>query len=363
MRITVGKLAKAIGAKAVGNLDWEITGPSEPKTAEMGQIALAMDPKYSADLQASKAKSAILWPGADWQALGLEAAIYAKRARYSLSGVTKVFGVPPEITPGIHPSAVIDPSARIGANAAIGAFVMIGRSVEIGKNARILSHVSICEDVVIGDDVLLHNGVRIGARIQIGNNFIANLNAAIGGDGFSFVTPEAGAIEEARSLSQVSESEKSTGFARINSLGTVIIGDDVEMGANSAIDRGTIADTTVGSGTKIDNLVQIGHNVQIGENCLLCGIVGVGGSTVIGNGVILGGQVGVADHVVIGDNVVAGGQSGIASNVPSNRTIMGSPAVKMETSVAMYQALRRLPRLMDKVDELQKQLSKLKAKN
>ena len=144
---------------------------------------------------------------------------------------------------------------------------------------------------------------------------------------------------------------------RINSLGAVRIGDDVEVGANCCIDRGTVADTTIGDGTKIDNLVQLGHNVKVGETCLICGQVAVGGSTVIGDRVVLGGKAAVADHLTIGANAVITGNSGVASNVPANRIMMGYPAVRMDQNVEMYKALRRLPRLIARLEAAQKPVS------
>src|SRR5690606_9945240 len=143
-------------------------------------------------------------------------------------------------------------------------------------------------------------------------------------------------------------------YVRINSLGAVSIGDDCEVGANSCIDRGTITDTVVGDGTKIDNHVQVGHNVRIGRHCLLCGHVAIGGSTVIGDRVVLAGKAAIADHLTIGSNVVIAGHSGVGANVPPNRIMMGYPAVRMEQNIEMYKALRRLPRLIAKLEALEK---------
>ncbi len=356
MTHTVEEIAKALAAKAVGALSLQIIAPAEPQDATADQLALAMDPKYADALTAGQAKAAVLWDGADWQALGLEAAIFVPRPRYALAGINRIFDTPPMVA-GIHPSSVIEADAEIGPNAAIGPFVYIGHGVKIGANARILSHCSISEHALIGDNSLLHSGTRIGARVRIGNDFISQPNADIGSDGFSFVTPQPGAIEEARQMTQVTAQDNPAEFTRINSLGTVIIGDRVEVGANTTIDRGTISDTVIGDGTKIDNLVQIGHNCRIGKNCLLCGQVGLAGSVMMGDGVILAGQVGVADHITIGNNVVVAAASAVLSNVPSNRTMMGTPAVKMETNVENYKAIRRLPRLFQKVDNLQKLVS------
>ncbi|PCJ74042.1 MAG: UDP-3-O-(3-hydroxymyristoyl)glucosamine N-acyltransferase [Rhodobacteraceae bacterium] len=358
MQITVAELARALGAKAVGDVDQLISGPCEPRAAAAGLIALAMDQSYAEALQKSDASIAILWQDADWQALGLTAAIFVPRPRYALSGVTKVFGVEPEVANGIHSSAVVDPTAVIGKNPSIGPFVVIGKGVKIGANARILSHTSIAENAHIGANALIFEGVRIRARVAIGDDFICQSNAVIGGDGFSFVTPEAGAIEEARSMSQ----EITAGtdeYARINSLGTVIIGDRVEVGANTTIDRGTISNTVIGTGTKIDNLVQVGHNVKIGKHCLLCGMAGIAGSAVLHDRVILGGNAGVMDHVIVGANSIATGKAALLSNVPPNRVMMGNPAVPMTASIESYKALRRLPRMARKLADLEKQVSKL----
>jgi len=360
MAFTVKEIAHSLGAQAAGDLSLPLSGPAQPEHASASSLALAMDPKFIRQLAKGAAIAAILPIGTDWQALGLKAAIFAPHPRYVLSGVNKLFEKPVYAPLGVHKSAVVAPGVEIGEGASIGAFVVIEPGVKIGRNARILSHASIAQDAQIGDDCLLSQGVRIGARVRIGHRFIAQPNAVVGGDGFSFVSPEAGAVEAARAGQQPAPgTTQKHGFARTNSLGAVTIGNDVELGAGSTIDRGTIVDTTVGDGTKIDNLVMLGHNVQVGAHCLLCAQVGVGGSSVVADRVILGGQVGVADHVHIGTNVVAAGKAGISSNVPPNRFIMGNPAIKAEANVESYKAYRRLPKLAAKVDTLQKQVSKL----
>jgi UDP-3-O-[3-hydroxymyristoyl] glucosamine N-acyltransferase len=355
---TIDEIAKALGAQAVGAVTLTVCGIQEPQSARSDQLALAMEPRYGAALAAGQAKAAIVWQGADWQVLGLEAAIFAPRSRYVLSGITHVFENRPDIESGIHPTAVVHPTASLGANPAIGAFVVIGAGAKIGDKARIASHSSIGKDAIIGDNALIYQGVHIGERVQIGDNFIAQPGVIVGVDGFSYVTPKPGAVEEARATGQITSASQTDGFARINSLGSVILGNRVEIGANSAVDRGTISNTVIGDGTKLDNLVHIGHNVSVGQNCLLCGQVGIAGSTVIGDRVILGGQVGVADHITIGSDVIAAGKSGISSNVPSGRLMMGNPAMKMDLNIEAYKALRRLPRLVAKVTQLEKMVSK-----
>jgi len=352
-RYTIQEIADALGTEAAGDLSLEITAMSEPQAASADELALAMEESYSEALQEGAAQAAILWNGADWQALGLKAAIFAPRSRYVLSGVTKLFEHEIDIENGIHPSAIIDPSAQIGINPAIGPFVVISADVVIGDNARIASHCTIAKGAHIGQDALLYQGVRVGARVQIGASFICQPNAVIGADGFSFVTPQAGAIEEAKKSGTIANARATTGFARINSLGSVVIGNNVELGANVTIDRGTISNTSIGNGTKLDNMVHLGHNVTVGEHCLLCGQCGVAGSSVIGDRVVIGGQSAISDHIRVGSDVIVAGKTGVSSHVPPKRLMMGNPAVKMETNIASYKAVRRLPRLVAKVAALE----------
>ena len=353
MAHTIAEIAAALGAEAVGDLSLRVERAAEPAMARAGDLALAMDPRYADGLAQGQARAAMLWPGADWQALGLQAAIFAPRGRLAMAGLSVMMDPGPEIAPGIHPMTVIDPTAQIGAGAAIGPFVTIGAGAIIGSGARIASHVSVAEGAVIGEDALICQGARIGARVKIGHRFICQPGAVIGADGFSFVTPEKSGVEEIReTLSQRSEIREQT-WTRIHSLGAVTIGDDVEIGANCTIDRGTIRDTIIGRGTKLDNQVHIGHNVEVGEDTLLCGQVGIAGYTRIGSRVVLAGQVGVNDNIFVGDDVIAGGGTKIFTNAPKGRVLLGYPAVKMETHVDIQKALRRLPRLGARVAALE----------
>jgi len=347
-------IARALAAEAEGDLDLEVTGAAEPQAATASELALAMDPRYGEGIGKGKARAAVVWPGADWRAMGLQAAIFAPRGRLAMAGLTRLLDPGPDLQPGVHPLAVVDPSARIGAGAAIGPFVVIGAGVELGPEARIASHVSIAEGARIGPGALILQGARIGARVTIGARFICQPGAVIGADGFSFVTPEKSGVEEIRETLGSRAEIKDQSWTRIHSLGAVTIGDDVEIGANVCIDRGTVRDTTIGSGTKLDNLVHIGHNVQIGRDCLICGQVGIAGSARIGDRVVMGGQCGVNDNIFVGDDVIAGGATKIFTNAPAGRVLLGYPAVKMETHVEMQKALRRLPRLAARVAALEK---------
>lgn len=359
MRHTIRDIATALGADAAGDLDLTIVGAAEPAMAGADHLALALSPAYAEGLGRGTARAALLWPGADWRALGLKAAIFAPRGRLAMAGLSRLLDSGPAIADGVHGSCVVDPTARIGEAAAIGPFVTIGAGVLIGARARIASHVSIAEGAVIGDDALIGTGARIGARVVIGARFICQPGAVIGADGFSFVTPEKSGVEDIRKTLGVRDDIRAQSWTRIHSLGSVRIGDDVEIGANACIDRGTIRDTEIGAGTKLDNLVHVGHNVVIGRDCLLCGQVGIAGSTRIGDRVVLGGQCGVGDNLFVGDDVIAGGATKILTNAPAGRVLLGYPAVKMDAHIEMQKALRRLPRLAQKVADLERVISKL----
>lgn len=363
MAHTIRDIAAALGASAEGALDLIVTGVAEPASAGPDDLALAMDPKYVAGLTEGAARAAVLWLGADWRAMGLQAAIFVARPRLAMSGITRAFDPGPDIAPGIHPLAVVHDSAQIGEGAAIGPFVTIGAGAVIGPRARIAPHTSIAEGARIGADALIHAGVRICHHVSIGDRLIAQPGAVVGSDGFSFVTPEKSGVEQIRGTLGERADYTEQSWIRIHSVGGVVIGDDVELGANSTIDRGTIRATRIGDGTRLDNMVHVGHNVQVGRDCLLCGQVGIAGSSVLGDRVVLGGQCGVSDNIQIGSDVIAGGASKIFTNVPAGRTILGSPAVRMETQIEINKSLRRLPRLMQTVAELRKTVTGLVQKD
>lgn len=354
MAHTIREIATALGAEADGDLDLVVLRVSEPQTAGPGDLALAIDPRYAEGIAKGAAEVALLWPGADWRAMGLRAVIFAPRGRFAMSGLTRLMDPGPAIAPGVHPMTVIDPTATIGEGAAIGPFVSIGAGVSIGPGARIAAHASIGAGTRIGGEALILEGARIGARVTIGERFICHPNAVIGSDGFSFVTAEKSGVEEVRETLGSRAAVVAQSWQRIHSLGGVTIGDDVEIGANCCIDRGTIRDTVIGSGTKLDNMVQVAHNVEIGQDCLLCGQVGIAGSTRIGDRVVLGGQAGVGDNLFVGNDVIAGGGTKIMTNAPAGRVLLGYPAIRMDTHVEIQKALRRLPRLALRVAALER---------
>ncbi len=353
MAHSIAELAESLGLAWAGDGTLSITHATEPAEAGPEALAMAMDPKYAARLAEGKARAAVLWAGANWQAMGLQAAIFAQRPRWAMAGICERLDPGYDFGEGIHPQAYIHPSAEIGEGARIGPFTSIGARTRIGANARIAPNVTVGEDVEIGADVILHAGARISARCRIGDRYIGQPNSVVGGCGFSFVTPEPSGAEDVRATLSGERQIRAQKWHRIQSLGAVRIGDDVELGANSSIDRGTIRDTVIGSGTKIDSVCQIGHNVQMGEDCMMCGMAGVAGSARIGNRVLLAGKVAVNDNIFVGDDVLVGGASRVYTNVPAGRAILGDPATKLETQLEIRKVLRRLPRLAAQVARLQ----------
>jgi len=353
---TIRDLARLTGLRAGGALDIEIDRPAEPAAAGPRDLALAMDPRYAPALADSRARAAVLWEGADIAEFGLEAALFAPRARVALAGLTEAFAPGSDLAPGIDARAVVDPSAAIGKDVRIGPFAVIGAHARIGDGARIGALVTVGADCVLGPGALLHPGVRIGPRCRIGAGLIAQPNAVIGADGFSYVTPEPGAVESAKATGAVAGEGAGTLYRRIHSLGGVEIGDDVEIGAGACIDQGTIAPTRIGSGTKIDNLVQIGHNCQVGESCLLCGHVGLAGSVRVGDRAVLGGKVGVGDNLIIGDDSVLAGGSLVGTNIPARSVMIGVPAMPKAEFRKQMRALRRLPRLQEQIAAMRERL-------
>lgn len=358
MSYTIEQIALALGVEAAGDTGLTIMRAAEPAGAGPDDLALAMSEKYAGALGDGQARAAMVWPGADWQAMGLKAAIFAPRPRMVMSGLTGLLDRGQGYDNGIHPSAVIDATAEIGADVSVGALCVIGARARIGAGSVIGPHCVVGADVTLGEGAFLREMVSIGARAQIGARFIAQPGARIGSDGFSYVTPEVSGVETARKTMGDQGGAKPQSWIRIHSLGAVRIGDDVEVGANCTIDNGTIRDTEIGSGCKFDNQVHIGHNAVVGNDCLIAGQSGLSGSVTLGNNVIMGGQCGVADNTFVGDNAIISGATKVLSNVPAGRVMMGYPAVKMTTHTEIYKAQRRLPRLLRDVTALKKAVFK-----
>ncbi|WIV52178.1 UDP-3-O-(3-hydroxymyristoyl)glucosamine N-acyltransferase [Marivivens sp. LCG002] len=359
MSHSVQEIAQALGAECFGDVSLRVSGASEPSTAGSSDLALAMAPAYGDQLKLGQARAAVVWPGADWEALGLKAAIIAPRARLAMARLTQMLDSDEEIAKGIHSTALIGQGAQIGEGVDIGPFAVIGEGAVIGKGTRIGAHVVVSGSAVIGEGCLILEGAKIRRRVVMGDRCIVHPNAVIGGDGFSFVTEQEANVERARSSmgEEGIETPSDGTWHRIHSLGGVVIGNDCEIGCNTTIDAGTIRPTRIGNGCKIDNLVQVGHNVVLGNDCLLAGKSGVAGSTVVGDRVVVGGGALIADNLKVGSDVVITGNSGVSSNVPEKRVMMGYPAVPIQTHVDMYKALRRLPRFMKDFTNRQKTVS------
>jgi len=352
------EIADLLGGELHGDSSFKIIKLAHPfNVSDDGDLALAMDKSLFIALQNSKAKAAIISDEITPPKF-LKSYIVVGRSRYAMSKLTAIFERKPNIEKGIHKSAVIEDGAKIADGVSIGAFSYICSGAVIGKDTIICPNVYVGQNVSIGKNSLIYSGVRFGSNVKIGDRSIIHFNSSIGSDGFSFVTPEMGSVEAAKSTGEIGNSTN-IHLARIASLGSVEIGDDVEIGSNTSIDKGTIISTTIGNGTKIDNQVQIGHNVQIGENCMLCGRVGIAGSSKIGNRVVLGGGVAVSDHVEVGDDVVAMGLSGIAGNVHSKTIVGGTPAKPRNKFLEDIKNIARIKYLSKKIKLIMDRLDKI----
>lgn len=288
----------------------------------------------------------------------LDGIVRVARPRYALATLLDIFARPVHAPPGIHPSAAIDASAEIADGTSIGPFVSVGPGATVGSGSTLMSGVTVGAGARIGADCLLHPGVRVGERVEIGDRAIIHHNASLGADGFSFVTAEAASFETAKSGGETVTS-RNRGIRRINSIGTVIVGDDVEIGACTAVDRANIGATVIGRGTKIDNHVQVAHNCRIGEDCLISGRVGISGSCRIGDRVVLAGGVGLADHIEIGDDAVVGAGSGVWRNVAGGQVVVGYPALPKPEALQRELNIGRLRRLLRDVSDLRRRLGRL----
>ncbi len=357
---TLHEITQAVDGTLIGDGTLRVSRLAHPACVEgASDLALAMDPKLLSVLKDKPCCAAMVTVGAESDSAFIPARILVARPRLALAKITALFAEAVPLSVGIHPSAVIEPDAQIGANVSIGAQVYIGSGAVIGAGSVLHPQTYIGPEAKIGPDSLIYAGAKIGAGTIIGARAIIHFNASIGADGFSFVTPQMGSVEAAKAGTSGTVTASNTALLRIASLAPVIVGDDVEIGANTSIDRGTIVSTRIGNGTKIDNQVQIGHNVTIGENCLICGRVGIAGSATVGNRVVLGGAVAIADHVTIGDDAVAMGMSGIAGNVPPRTIVGGIPAAPRERMMETLLNIGRLKGFFKKLDALTARVQKL----
>jgi UDP-3-O-[3-hydroxymyristoyl] glucosamine N-acyltransferase len=358
---TVASICEALRGRLTG--DGTLPVRAVVQLADAGrpdELALAMEKQDVALLGRSAASIAVVADGASVPEGRLAAYIEVRRPRHALMTLTRLFDRPYHRWPGRHPSAVVDPTAVIGENVSIGALACIGPGAVVGRNTVVMSQVTIGAEAVIGEDCLFHPGAQIGERVRIGHRVILHMNASVGADGFSFVTAQPGAVETAKASGQVGGS--TARIQRVNSIGTVVLNDDVEIGACATVDRATIAATVIGRGTKIDNLVMIAHNCTVGENCMMSGQAGVAGSTQIGNRVVIAGKVGVADHLRVGDDSVLAAKSGVVRNLGPKSVVFGAPAQPHDQAFAQLRTEARMSRYLARVDDLQRRVQALERK-
>ena len=346
----VRDIAQALGAPLEGDGDIAVKRLVHPSQAEgASDLALATSPPAAAALAQTKASAVIIAAAAPRPNRAFAALIAVPEPRMALARLTALFDPGPQQERGVHPTAVVAADVELGADVSIGAYATIGSRSRIGAGTTIMPHVTIGAGAAVGARSLIHPGVRIGHDCRLGDGVIVHGNAVIGADGFSF----------APDLMSATAFTAAVKVQRVHSLGHVVIGDDVEIGACTTIDRATLEATQIGRGTKIDDHVHIGHNVTIGESCILCGMVGVSGSVVIGNRVRIGGGVGIADHTRIGDHAVIAAGSGVATNVAAGTFVSGYPAIPHQRSIEQQLYLGRQRRLHDKVAAMASRLEEL----
>jgi len=322
--------------------DAEITGVAGLHEARSGQITYATSDKYLGDLQHSQASAVIVGRKAKLPIEWEPRALRVDDPELAIAKVLALFAPPvPKPTVGIDPAARVAPSAIIGKDVAVGAMAVIGERTRIGNYCVIHPGVCISDDVTLGDECQIYANVVIRERITIGNRVIINAGSVLGTDGFGYRW-------DGRQHQKVPQ------------IGVVIVEDDVEIGSCVCIDRAKFGATRIGRGTKIDNLVQIGHNVEVGPHCIIVGQAALAGSSRLGVGVVLGGQTAVRDHIHMGDGAMAAACSAVAEDVESKSIVSGTPALPHRQSLREQAALRRLPHLVVQVRELQEQIEELR---
>lgn len=340
MQITLTELAGIIGGEISGDGSVIIRGVAGIKEARQGDITFLADPSYNKFLKTTEASAVIAARGsADTD----KPLILIKNPYLAFAKAIEFF-MPPEKTypRTIHPAAVISPGALIGKDVGVGACAVIEDGAKIGDGSLVSAGSYVGQGTEIGEGCLIYPNVTIREDVRIGDRVIIHSGAVVGSDGFGFA----------------SDGEA---HVKIPQVGSVTIEDDVEIGANVTIDRATMGATIVGKGTKIDNLVQIAHNVVIGENCMLVAQVGIGGSTELGKGVTLAGQAGAIDHIKIGDGAIAAAQAGITKSVPAETMVSGYPAREHSRAKKVYACVSRLPELVRKTADLAVRVAKLEA--
>jgi UDP-3-O-[3-hydroxymyristoyl] glucosamine N-acyltransferase len=337
------ELAAATAAHAEGGTELEITDAAALDEATSGQVTFLANPRYTPRVKSTRASAIYVSENVE---LGRDDIVVLRTPDPYLAytRALRLFHPEPEFAPFIHSTAVIDPTAKIAGSVSIGACAVIGAGVEIAEGVKIYPNVTIYEGVVIGKDSIIHSGAIVRERSQIGDRVIIHNNVVVGCDGFGY------AKDEKRH------------WLKIPQTGRVVIEDDVEIGAGTTIDRASTGESRIARGTKIDNLVQIGHSCTVGEDTLLCAQVGLAGSSHIGSRVVLAGQAGVAGHLKIGDDAVLTAKSGISHDVPPGKVISGIPAFDNRDWLRSTAAFRRLGEMQRTLKELEKRLAELEGK-
>lgn len=334
----LGEIAEKLGCELEGEAGLEITDVAGIEEATAGELTFLVNRKYRPALRATKA-SAILVSREEGEVP--MASLRSANPYLDFARAVEIFHPAPRYAPGVHPTAVVAKSAKIGANAHVGPYCFIDEEAQIGRNAVLHSFVSIYRGARIGDDFFAHSHTCVREGCTIGNSVVLQNGVVVGSDGFGFARDAEGR------------------WRKIRQAGGCVIEDDVEIQAQTAIDRATVGETRIGRGTKIDNLVQVGHACKVGEDTLLCGQVGLAGTTRVGNKCILAGQVGAAGHLTIGDGAMLTAQSGVPADVPPGAIYSGYPAMPnldWRKSVAVFNQLPELQRelrgLRDEVERL-----------
>lgn len=328
---TTGTLAELLGARLVGPGDIPLADIAPLDKATAGALTFIRDQRHAAAWATSNASAALVTDGVrlDEGDTSDRAILYVPNADRALLTLLEAFAehaAPPVPEPGIDPSAQVDPSAHVD-GAAIGPMCIVGPGCRVAPGAVLVARVTLGPGVSIGADSVLHAGVVVQHGCTVGSGCTLHPGVVVGADGFGYLPGPNGAI-------------------KIPHLGAAVIEDDAEIGANTCIDRGKLSDTRIGRGTKIDNLCQIGHNGDIGENVIICGCCSIAGSVTIGNGVTIAGSVGVADGVTIGAGATIGARSGVINNVPAGEVWLGAPAMPAREAAANYAQFRTLAKDM-----------------
>ena len=329
----LGELASRLGAELRGNAEMEVTGVRGIEDAGPSEITFVANPRYTSLARTTQAAAVLVEP--EFQEISA-ATLRIKNPYLAFSRALAIFYQPPVYAPGVHPTAMIDPSAEIGEGAHIGAYVVVGPNVRLGANATLLPHVVLYPGVQTGTHFFAHAHAVVRENCILGDDVTLENGAIIGADGFGFAKNEVGHWE------------------KIPQSGPVRMGNRVDVQANACIDRATVGATEIGDGTKVDNLVQVGHGSRVGENTLLCGQVGVAGSSVIGNNVILAGQSAVAGHCSIGDGAILTAQSAVSHDVAPGKMVSGSPGFDNRVWLRAVTIFQRLPELLKRLDRVEK---------